>query len=64
MYAIRENFDGGEWWTGKKFSPASDEAMLFDDEDEAVQHMRDNIEESIRVTGSVRVVEFCCRPWR
>jgi len=58
MFAIKENFDGGEWWNGRKFTPASDEAMTFDEEETAITYMREEIEESIRVVGMVRVVEI------
>ena len=34
MYAIRET-NGTEWWRGDRFTPASDEARLFDSADEA-----------------------------
>lgn len=58
MYAIRENFVGGNWWTGAGFSPSSDEAMTWDNEDDALHYMRDHIDEDIRVVGMVRVVEI------
>lgn len=50
MYAIREANAGygiggrsadkhsGEWWTGSRWSPASNEAKTFDDEQAAEQH--------------------------
>lgn len=49
MYAIREKEYGytgirsadrhnGEWWTGWRWSPAADEAMVFDEEEDARHH--------------------------
>jgi hypothetical protein len=44
-YAIRENFDGGEWWDGDRFTPCGDRAMTWDDEDDAISAMRRDIED-------------------
>ena len=60
MYAIREaagvtvggihsrDQHGGEWWTGRRWSPASDEAQAYDSASEA-QAICDGLDRWARV---------------
>ena len=44
---------GGEWWTGQIWSPASNEAKIFDSMEEAKSHA------SVNCSREWAVVELC-----